>query len=66
MARLNLGNRVTPQPSNPLDSIDRELGEYKDPVIESLPDADRFQEAQMPKADDPSPFKLGPMSPGGR
>ena len=53
---------VTSSPSDPVHNMP---GEYHDDA-ESVPEADKLQESQMPKGTDPSPFKLGPMSPGGR
>jgi len=47
------------------ERYDAEVGTYKD-NIESVPTADRLPTAQMPKAPDPDPFKLGGMSSGGR
>lgn len=38
---------------------------YKDNV-EAMPMEQKLPLQQMPKGADPSPFKLGPMSPGGR
>jgi hypothetical protein len=54
-------------PSKPvaIDIIKERDGHYKDDV-ESIPPADRLQESSMPMAPAPSPFKLGPMAPGGR
>lgn len=41
-------------------------GTYKE-IVENLPtDGPRLPFGSMPKAPDPSPFVLGPMSPGGR
>ena len=42
-----------------------ESGEYADNTA-TIPDEERFQESNLPKAPDPSPFKLGPLAPGGR
>ena len=58
----DLDKFVTKTPSSPVHNLP---GEYKDDV-ESIPQADLLQESQMPKGKDPSPFKLGPMAPGGR
>jgi hypothetical protein len=52
---------VTPTPSDPVKNMP---GTYKDDV-DSIPEADRFQETTMPMAPAPSPFKVGPLS-GGR
>lgn len=49
----------------PNDPVKDMPGMYKDDV-ESIPMADRTQEAALPKAPDPSPFKLGGMASGGR
>lgn len=58
----DLSKFVTSAPSDPAHNMP---GEYKDDV-DSIPEADRLQESQLPKGTDPSPFKLGPMAPGGR
>jgi hypothetical protein len=47
------------------ERYDAEVGTYKD-NIDTVPVADRLPTAQMPKAPDPNPFTLGPMSSGGR
>jgi len=47
------------------ERYDSEVGTYKDNIV-SVPTDDRLPTAQMPKAPDPSPFTLGPMSSGGR
>jgi hypothetical protein len=59
---LDLKKFVTSTPSSPVHNMP---GEHHDDV-ESIPDADKLQEGQLPKGKDPSPFKLGPMAPGGR
>ena len=50
---------------DPTKKYDAQHGTYMNPV-EKIPDADKWQESQMPKGPDPSPFKLGPLSSGGR
>jgi hypothetical protein len=47
------------------ERYDSEVGTYKDNIV-AVPTEDRLPTAQMPKAPDPMPFKLGPMSSGGR
>ena len=47
-------------PASPGDPVSNMPGKYKDDV-ESIPEADKLQESSMPKAPDPSPFKLGPI-----
>ena len=47
------------------ERYDAECGTYKDNIVD-VPVEDRLPTAQMPKAPDPSPFKVGPMSSGGR
>lgn len=49
----------------PIEKYDSKAGKYKD-NIESVSTEDRLPTSQMPKAPDPSPMKLGPMSSGGR
>ena len=44
---------------------DKNYGTYKDNIAPVSTD-DRLPTAQMPKASDPNPFALGPMSSGGR
>lgn len=58
----DLSKYVTSTPSDPVHNMP---GEYKDDV-EGIPQGDLLQENQMPQGKDPSPFKLGPMAPGGR
>lgn len=59
---IDLSKLVTSTPSDPVHNLP---GEYKDDV-DGISDADKYQESQMPQGADPSPFSLGPMSPGGR
>lgn len=47
------------------ERYDAEVGTYKDNIV-TVPVDDRLPTAQMPKAPDPDPFKLGGMSSGGR
>ena len=47
------------------DIHDETYGKYQEPV-EAVPSEERFATAQMPKAPDPSPFQVGPMTSGGR
>lgn len=49
----------------PNDPVADMPGVYKDDA-ESIPMAQRTQESSLPKAPDPSPFKLGPMASGER
>lgn len=58
----DLGKYVTQQPSDPVKNMP---GSYKDDV-DSIPEADKLQESSMPMAPAPSPFKVGPLAPGGR
>lgn len=44
---------------------DQEHGDYEDEVAK-LPEDQRLVSGSLPKAPDPSPFVVGPMSPGGR
>jgi len=44
---------------------DAEHGTYKDSA-DDMPVEQRLPTADMPKAPDPSPFKVGPMTTGGR
>ena len=59
---IDLSKLVTTTPSDPVHNLP---GEYHSDV-DDIPDADKWQESQMPEGTDPSPFKLGPMAPGGR
>lgn len=52
--------------SEAVEKYDAEAGKYADNVSPTTPADDRLTTAAMPKAADPSPFTLGPMSPGGR
>jgi hypothetical protein len=46
---------------------DKKMGSYNsEKQPESMPEADRWGTSQIPQAPDPSPFKVGPMSSGGR
>lgn len=45
---------------------DSQHGKYKDAAAESTDVEQKLATAQMPKAPDPSPFTLGPTTPGGR
>jgi hypothetical protein len=56
-------DKLTSDPES--DPIRKLPGEYRDDV-ESIPEADRTQESSLPKGKDPSPFRVGPMSSGGR
>jgi len=47
------------------EEYDKIYGTSHDPV-EDVPTDDKLPTANMPKAPDPSPFTLGPVSPGGR
>jgi hypothetical protein len=58
----DLSKFVTSTPSDPVHNMP---GEYKDDVM-SIPEADKLQESQMPEGQNPSPFKLGPISSGTR
>ena len=51
--------------STPNEAKDASCGTYEDSVAK-MPLEEKLPSAQMPKAPDPSPFKLGPMSSGGR
>ena len=42
----------------PVEQHDKNYGTYKD-AVEGVPTDDRLPTAQMPKAPDPSPFKIG-------
>lgn len=55
---IDLNKMVGTEPSDPAKKIEQQTGTYKDPV-DSIPEADRTMESSMPKAPDPSPFKLG-------
>lgn len=55
---IDLSKMVGTEPSDPAKTIEKQIGTYKDPV-DSIPDADKTMESSMPKAPDPSPFKLG-------
>ena len=57
--------REAGQTKDATDVYDANYGEYKNPV-EAVPVDERLPTAQMPKASDPDPFKLGGMSSGGR
>ena len=48
-----------------VQKYDSEHGKYAD-AVEKVPQPDLLQENQMPKGPDPSPFTLGPLTPGGR
>lgn len=52
-------------PAEPSDPVTNMPGTYKDDV-ESMSQEERSLNATLPKGADPSPFKLGPMSSGGR
>lgn len=47
------------------EKYDAAAGTYKD-TVNPVPTEDRLPTAQMPKGQDPMPFKLGPQTPGGR
>jgi hypothetical protein len=47
------------------ERYDAEVGTYKDNIL-PVPTTERLPTSQMPMAPDPSPFKLGGMSSGGR
>lgn len=49
----------------PVQEHDKNYGTYKDNIT-PVPTDDRLPTANMPKAPDPNPFALGPMSGGGR
>jgi hypothetical protein len=51
--------------STPNEAKDASCGVYKD-SIQQMPIEERLPMNQMPKGQDPMPFKLGPMAPGGR
>jgi hypothetical protein len=46
-------------------AYDAAHGVYSD-AVEKMAEDDKLPTGQMPKAPDPSPFTLGPLSPGGR
>ena len=48
----------------PVEAYDSKHGTYAD-AVEKVPQEQLLQEQTMPKAPDPSPFKLGPMAGGG-
>ena len=48
---------------DPMDAIKAATGTYKD-VVEGLPDERRLP--MLPKAPDPNPFALGPLTSGQR
>ncbi len=52
-------------PGEPSDPVANMPGTYKDDVA-SMSQEERSLNATLPKAPDPSPFKLGPMASGGR
>jgi len=45
---------------------DQAHGTYADAAADMTNVEQKLATAQMPKAPDPSPFSLGPMTPGGR
>ena len=47
------------------EAYDAEKGGYKD-TIETVSTEQRLPQQQLPQAPDPSPFKLGAMTPGER
>lgn len=47
------------------EAHDADHGTYSD-SIPAVPTENRLPQAQLPKATDPSPFNLGPMTPGER
>lgn len=48
-----------------VEDYDSKHGSYKD-TIHELPEDTKLPTGQMPKAPDPTPFKLGSMAPGTR
>jgi len=48
-----------------VQKYDRGHGTYKDPVDSDNVES-RLPTVSFPKAPDPSPFSIGPMTPGGR
>ena len=48
------------------DIYDGRYGKYKDAVADDTDTEKKLPTTSMPMAPDPSPFKIGPMSPGGR
>jgi len=46
-----------------VDIYDGRYGKYKDAVADDLNVEGKLPTASMPKAPDPSPFQLGPISP---
>lgn len=46
-----------------VSAVDAQIGTYSDPV-EKIPQEQRLPQAALPKAADPSPFKLGPLVKG--
>jgi len=47
------------------DAHDAAAGKYKD-AVQDVPEEQRLPTSQMPKAPDPDPFKVGPMTGGER
>lgn len=45
---------------------DSRYGKYKDAVDDDTNTEKKLPTTSLPQAPDPSPFKIGPMSPGGR
>lgn len=45
---------------------DGRYGKYKDAVADDPNTDKKLPTTSLPQAPDPSPFKIGPMSPGGR
>ena len=48
------------------DQYDAAYGTYEETPPEDLPEDTKFATGNLPKATDPTPFKIGPMAPGER
>jgi hypothetical protein len=59
-------NTGSVQQKDVTEEYDGSHGKYKDDVADDTNTDSKLPTTSFPKAPDPSPFKLGPMSPGGR
>jgi len=48
-----------------VEAHDADHGKYND-AVDAVPTEQRLPQSQLPKAPDPDPFTMGPMTTGGR